>query len=227
MAARPSVGKTALATAIARNVAKNDNRVAFFSVEMGKQILPRMIAQESSLNLMKVRTGQFTKDEIARFMAASAKIAHLPIEIYYSSSPTEIEIKQHIRRNKPKLAIIDYLGYVRCSEGGDSKIKRERQVSVISSCFKGISRDLGIPVIALCQLNREIEKANRPPKLSDLRDSGSLEQDADVVMFLHCQSKDDGYRDLIIDKNRNGACGSMRLTFLNESTEFKSYSIRY
>jgi replicative DNA helicase len=223
LASRPSVGKTAFATALARSIAKQGTKVAFFSVEMGKQIIPRMIAQEGRLNLSRLRSGQLNEMEHVNFLTISSKLSELPVEIFYNSSPTELEIKQSARRSKPGLVIIDYIQYCRCSEGSDSKIKRERQISYISSCFKAIARDMGIPVIALSQLNREIEKMNRPPRLSDLRDSGSLEQDADVVMFLHSDTKENNWRDVLVEKNRNGPCGKFRLTFFNESTEFKSH----
>jgi replicative DNA helicase len=202
-------------------VAKRGVKVAFFSAEMGKQITPRMVAQEGMLNLTKVRTGQLTQEEMVEFLTVSGELSQLPIEIFYSSSPTELEIKQHIRRTKPGFVIVDYIGYIRCSEGSDATIKRERQIAAISSCFKSIARDMHIPVMALSQLNREMEKANRAPRLSDLRESGSLEQDADIVIFLHSESKDDGWRELIIEKNRNGPCGTVKLAFLNQSTEFQ------
>jgi|WetSurMetagenome_2_1015567.scaffolds.fasta_scaffold43289_5 replicative DNA helicase len=224
LAARPSIGKTALACSFARSMARSGRKVAFVSMEMGKRVTDRMAAQESGVNLLKIRSGDLDNKEQGRVLGAVGKISQMPIDIMYASSPTETEIKQYIKRTKPDLAIIDYIGYCRCSEGGDSKVKRERQISIISSCFKSIARDYGIPVVALSQLNREIEKTTRPPKLSDLRDSGSLEQDADVVMFLHSESKEDRWRDVLIEKNRNGPCGKIKLAYLPESTEFKSFS---
>lgn len=221
LAARPSMGKTALALKVAASAARRGSRVLFHSIEMPtQQLMMRLVSQEARLDTLAVRSGRLGPDEYRRFLSASEALAELPIYIDDRADVTELDILHSARKRKPDIILVDYVGICGCSEGGDRHVARERQISIISRCMKGLAKRLNIPVILLAQLNRENEKNNRQPKLSDLRESGSLEQDADMVLFLHAKQNEDTFRECIVSKNRNGPTGVTVLGFENYSTRF-------
>lgn len=253
IAARPSLGKTSLALNIAYNLAVKDNRtVLFFSFEMGKEILvERLLAIGTKLNLSNLRKGKIIKKEdnlilieVSQQLAKSQILIDTDDNTVHDIRAKINSVQNHYRKmgKKLDLVIIDYLQLIRPS---DTKISREQQIAHISRYLKAIARDLEIPVIALSQLNRDIEKRERstkkekriPPRLSDLRESGAIEQDADVVMFIDKLNDEDrswleNYEDgtqiqrkvreckFIIAKNRNGPLAEQEVNFLPEVTLF-------
>ena len=215
IAARPSVGKTAFALNLARSAAINSVPVAIFSLEMSTQQLnERIMSSESGVYLEKIKTGKLNDHEYAQVMNSSQSIASYPIYIDDTASLGMLEFRAKARRLRHKfqvgLIIIDYLQLM----SGDNKVgNREQEISKISRDLKKVAKDLNIPIIALSQMSREVEKRNGTPRLSDLRDSGSIEQDADIVMFLYRPSEEDQKRDIElrntgyvkISKHRNGS----------------------
>jgi replicative DNA helicase len=234
LAARPSVGKTALALSIAYNVAKSGKSVAFFSLEMSaEQIFFRLLSMASGLDFQMIRTGKLNKARLAEAGMKMEEIAALPIYIDDSSAQTILEMGAKLRRLRTAqaldLVVVDYLQLIKVV----GKIEnRNQEVSLISRSLKALAKDLKVPVVALSQLSRAVEKRGegREPMLSDLRDSGSLEQDADVVLFLHRQvfarEEDQDARNrarLLIAKQRNGPTDDMELTFLPWRVQFADY----
>lgn len=236
LAARPSMGKTSLALDIARNVAVNHKiGVGVFSLEMSKdQLVDRLLSSEADVNLWKLRTGQLSEagdnNDFQRIGDAMGRLSEAPIYIDDSAGATVMEIRTKARRlqseNELGLIVVDYLQLMQ----GSNSENRVQEVSEISRSLKGIARELNVPVLALSQLNRAVE--NRPdkkPLLADLRESGSIEQDADVVMFI---SRDDMYKNreeeknniaqIIIAKHRNGPTGAIELFFDSEKTSFRN-----
>jgi len=246
LAARPSVGKTAFAITLALNSAKKEHSVAFFSLEMSKeQLFFRMISQEAHIELSKLRTGYLTKENISRVQRAIDTLSGYPIYIDDTPSLTVLDIGAKLRRlkstGKVDLVIIDYIQLMtgKGLEGaGRSKFEnRNQEVAAISRSLKMLAKEIDIPIIALSQLSRAPEKRaeSSEPVLSDLRDSGSLEQDADLVLFLHRPffgtkgkkeiSKDDKAKAfLIIAKQRNGPTGTISLAFREEFTLFTPFA---
>ena len=188
VAARPSMGKTAFALSAARNAAVDHNvPIAIFSLEMATiQLVTRLICAEARINAHSVRTGKFKAEDGPRISRTAHKLSQAPIYIDDTPSQTVLEIRAKARRLKAEknvgLIIIDYLQLMSSSTRMDS---REREISTISRSLKGLAKELNVPVIALSQLNRAVEtRSDKRPQLSDLRESGSIEQDADVVIFL-------------------------------------------
>ncbi|HAH06249.1 MAG TPA: replicative DNA helicase [Elusimicrobia bacterium] len=243
LAARPGQGKTSLALNVAANAvlrAKVPVPTAFFSLEMSKQdIMMRLMASEAGINVFKVRTAHFPKDRWAELTSAGWRISEAPLFIDDSSSLTVLQVRTRARRlhhelgQKGKalgLIIIDYLqlmqGGVRRSDG------RQQEVAEISRNLKQLARDLKVPVIALSQLSRKTEEKGRAdarPQLSDLRESGALEQDADIVAMIYREGyykRDDptvqNKAELILAKHRNGPVGSVPLVFRHELTRFEN-----
>lgn len=246
LAARPSVGKTALAMDIARQVAvKNKAGVGIFSLEMSKeQLVDRMLCSQANVNLWKMRTGNLSdKDEdndFSKIAEAMGLLSEAPIYIDDSPNVSVMEIRAKSRRLQSEkglgLIVIDYLQLM---EGrGKYSDNRVQEISEISRGLKGIARELNIPVLALAQLSRAAEQQSGPsiPRLSHLRDSGSIEQDADVVMFIYRKAADRAFnvQDLPIDerykaeihiaKHRNGPTGKVDLFFSEETASFKNIS---
>ena len=236
IAARPSMGKTALAMNIAQNAAI-DYKIptGIFSLEMsGDELAMRMLCSVGHIDLRKVRTGQLQDDgEWKRLLSAIDKLENAPIYIDETPAISILELRAKERRMKMEhnigLVIIDYLQLMR----GPQHVKnREQEVSEISRSLKALAKEIDVPVIALSQLNRAMEtrKGNKRPQLSDLRDSGAIEQDADVVCFIHREEIENpdpnfpnrGISELIIGKQRNGPTGSVRLTFLKQYTSFEN-----
>ena len=227
LAARPSVGKTAFALEIARRSARSENtRIGFLSLEMShQQLVERLLSAESNMNAWRLRTGNITeKEDFSKLNEAAGKLSTLPIFIDDRSSMSTLNIRSTARRMKREhdiqILIVDYLQLITPYESkrSDSLVQH---ITEVSHTLKQIARELEIPVIALSQLSREIEKRAGKPRLSDLRDSGSIEQDADIVMFLH-RSTDNNYEgdesspqeiDLLIEKHRNGPTGKVSYYF--------------
>lgn len=222
IAARPSQGKSALALEHVIAAAMTGVGVALFSLEMGKkQMVMRLIANHSRVELEKIKTGQLHPEEQKRVNASAELIAMLPIYIddMAGSSIQRIcnKIKSYKRKGKIGLAAVDYL---QLSSVYDSKNKnREQQIAEMSRCLKVCAKDAELPIICLSQMNRGIEQAKRKPMLSDLRESGAIEQDADMVIFIH---HDQGKSYLVIAKNRNGICDDIEVVFLGAIQKFIS-----
>lgn len=239
LGARPSMGKTALALNIARNVASSYGPVLFLSIEMPRvQIMRRIIAAAAGIPYETLRPGRFTTDaQRAALTGAIAKIRALPLLVDDASSPTidgvAARIHRHVERDGVRLVVIDYLGLI-AEPSGRTINSRENVVGAISRALKAAAKDSGVPILALCQLNRESDRINRgvddsakvkPPTLSDLRDSGTLEQDADVVMFLHrpgyyTKDRADHEAQVIVAKNRNGSTDTARLVWDGQTQRF-------
>lgn len=235
LAARPAMGKTAFALNIAQNVAtKSHKPVAVFSLEMGSEsLVERMLAAEGTIINHHIRTGQLTVEEWQRLIYAQGQLAEAPIFIDDSAGLKIVEIKARARRLSQEmdglgLIVIDYLQLIQ----GSRSDNRQQEVSEISRQLKIIAKELSVPVIALSQLSRSVEqRQDKRPIMSDLRESGSIEQDADIVAFLY---RDDYYNDkkddqpesnlteLIIKKNRHGSLGTVKLYFHKEYTKFSS-----
>ena len=237
LAARPSMGKTALALSIARNVAVDYNLpVAFFSIEMSDtQLVMRLFAAESKINFHKIRTGRLNEKDLSHIVKGIGKLAESPLYIDDSPALTITEFRAKCRRLKKekdiKLVIIDYLQLMNPPKAES----REREISMMSSALKQIAKELDIPVIALAQLNRDVEKRpDKRPMLSDLRESGSIEQDADVVLFVYrpefyniktwpdTNTSTENTGEVIIGKQRNGPTGNVRLVFQKEFARFEN-----
>lgn len=243
LAARPSVGKTAFALNIAQNVGtKSKVPVVIFSLEMGAvDLVNRMICAEGNIHASNLRTGQLTDDEWNSFTVATDILKDAPIFIDDSAGIKVGEISAKCRRLKQEnpdlgLIVIDYLQLI----DGNGKENRQQEVSEISRQLKKLAKELGVPVIALSQLSRGLEqRQNKRPILSDIRESGSIEQDADIVAFLYREDyhqqegdEDTGHDDelpdntveVILAKNRSGARDTVRLLFKKEYNKFSSLS---
>jgi len=232
LAARPSQGKTALALTLARNAALNPVKelrvpVAVFSLEMGaQQLVLRLLCSEAQVNMQDARKGKLSADDWRKVSHSIGKLHEAPIFIDDTAAITPLELRAKCRRLKATenigLVIVDYLQLMEVSRHMDS---REREISTISRSLKALSKELNIPVIALSQLNRSLEaRADKRPMLSDLRESGAIEQDADLVLFIYRpetygieQYEDgkptEGTAEVIIGKQRNGPVGSVRVAF--------------
>lgn len=236
LGARPSFGKTSLALDIARHVGTRGGKgVGVFSLEMSRdQIIDRMISSESKVSLWKLRTGN-VKDpiEFELLQGALDKLSRAPIYIDDTPSPNILEIRRMARRLQAEqkdlaLIVVDYLQLIMPRKGNDNPVQ---QITEISRGLKTIAREINVPILALSQLSRGVEQRdNKVPKLSDLRDSGSIEQDADVVMFLHPAWKynagatdiaDEEYiTEIHVAKHRNGPLGVVSLRFDRDSASF-------
>ena len=220
IAARPSMGKTAFSLNVALSAALNNKKVAFFSVEMAKeQILMRLLSQVGKVPLSHLRTGQIASGDWDNLVLAGGKLSEIAFFVDDSSFLSPFEVRSRARRLKSRqgldLLIVDYLQLMGLKEKMES---REREVSEISRLLKSIAKELSIPVLALSQLNRGVEgRTNRRPLLSDLRESGSIEQDADVIMMLYRddyynpESDKKGKAEIILNKQRNGPTGTVHL----------------
>ncbi len=241
VAARPSMGKTALALSIARNVAVEYKRpVAFFSLEMASpQLVMRLISAESKIDQQKLRSGKVNQEEINKIVKDLGHLAKAPMVIDDSPSLGLLELRAKCRRLKAEyqieMVIIDYLQFLHPPKAES----REREISMISRSLKQLAKELDVPVIALAQLNRSVEsRSDKRPMLSDLRESGSIEQDADVVMFINrpevygiTQYEDKtptaGTAEVIIGKQRNGPVGTVRLAYINKYARFENLEFRF
>lgn len=235
VAGRPSMGKTAFSINIGENVALNTGLpVAIFSMEMGgAQLAMRMIGSVGKLDQQKIRTGQLQDEDWLRLTNAVGKLNDAPIHIDESAALTALELRARARRlhrqcGKLGLIIIDYLQLMSGTGSGDN---RATEISEISRSLKALAKELEVPVIALSQLNRSLEqRPNKRPVMSDLRESGAIEQDADVILFIYRDevynpdTQEKGTAEIIIGKQRNGPIGTVRMTFLGEYTRFENYA---
>jgi len=242
LAARPSLGKTAMALNIAESavMAQGDETepvpTLFFSVEMSAQQLAlRLLCGRARVNLKGVREGFLSKEHQRALAKAANELKNAPLWIDDSGNLTILELRAKARRvhtrRKLGLVVIDYLQLL---SGTDTRVQREQQISEISRGIKAMAKELDLPVLVLSQLNRDAERERRDPRLSDLRESGSIEQDADVVLLLTCPRPEKGEstdlpqatreRNLYIAKQRNGPVGKIPLTFIHEYTRFENYS---
>ena len=234
IAARPSMGKTALALNIARNAAIEAHvPTAVFSLEMSKEQLSlRMLCAEARIDSSRLRSGFFSRDDWVKLTDAAGVLSEAPIYIDDAADLSAMTIRAKARRLKMDkdlgLIFIDYLQLMR---GQGHQERRDLEISDISRTLKILAKELNVPVVALSQLNRKLEdRSDKRPQLSDLRESGALEQDADVVAFIYrdeVYNKDEnnpnrGKAELIIAKQRNGPVGTVPLTFLNAYTRFEN-----
>ena len=238
LAARPSMGKTSLALNIAENAAipaRGDiSPVLFFSLEMtSNQLMQRMILSRAKVNMKLLRDGFLSRngEESMRMMESGSAIGRAPLFIDDSSSITVSHIRARARRLHARtplgMIVVDYLQLIAAT---NAAVSREQQVSEASRGLKALAKELNVPVIVLSQLNRASEKENRPPRLSDLRESGAIEQDADVVLMLsRPKGADEQFQvaadeaELIVAKQRNGPVGVVKLSFLRDITRFESF----
>ena len=234
VAARPSMGKTALALNIAENVALRQGQpAAIFSLEMSKEsLLLRLLASEARVDAHKFRTGHMGREDWNKITGALTNLAEAPLWIDDSASSTVLEMGAKARRLKRdrglSLMIVDYLQLVVPTNTGRGT-NRQEEVSSISRALKGLAKELKIPVVVLSQLTRAPEREDRKPQLADLRESGAIEQDADVVMFINrptfyktdLPEEDRAKAELIIAKQRNGPTGMLNFVFLSRHTRFE------
>ena len=232
VAARPSMGKTAFTLNIATYAGIRGARVAFFSLEMSKeQLVQRMLCAEGGIDSQKLRTGQLGDEEWNKLVMASDKLNKAPIFIDDTAGITVMELRSKARRLQAEhgldLIVIDYLQLMQ-GRGGKGSESRQQEIAEISRSLKALARELSVPVVALSQLSRSVESRQvKRPMLSDLRESGSLEQDADIVMFLYREdyydqdTENKNITEVIIAKHRNGPVDSVNLFFQKEFTKFR------
>jgi replicative DNA helicase len=237
LAARPSMGKTALAINIAEHVALHEDLpVAVFSMEMGaSQLAIRIVGSIGRIDQGRLRTGKLIDDEWPRLSDAIERLKTVSLSIDETPGLTTSELRASARRlarscGKLGLVVVDYLQLMSGSGGGDGE-NRATELGEISRGLKMLAKELQCPVIALSQLNRGVEqRTDKRPMMSDLRESGAIEQDADVIMFIYRDdyynkdSKEPGVAEIIIAKQRNGPTGTVKLTFLKPITKFESYA---
>jgi len=228
VAGRPSMGKTAFALNIAFNIAKSELPVAIFSLEMSReQLAQRLLSSESEIESNRLRSGRISQQEFEPLSLAVGELSGLPIYIDDTANLTVTQMRSQVRRLQAEkgdlgLVLLDYLQLM--EGGGDNRVQ---ELSKITRSLKGLAREINVPVIALSQLSRGVEqRTNKRPMLSDLRESGSIEQDADIVMMLYRDSYynpdsvDRNIAEIIIAKHRNGPTGTVKLLFKPELTKF-------
>ena len=238
VAGRPSMGKTALCLNIAQYAAYEKNLpTAIFSLEMSKEQLSlRMLCTEARVDFQRLRTGHIADKEWGKLAIGTGKLADTKIFIDDTAGLGVLEMRAKARRLKAEhglgMIIVDYLQLMSGSQGRSDG--REQEISAISRSLKALAKELNLPVIALSQLNRQVEsRTDKRPQMSDLRESGAIEQDADVILFIyrdefyHPDSEESkGRAEIIIGKQRNGPTGTVHLTFVKEYTRFENYSSR-
>ena len=239
LAARPSMGKTALAMNMVENIVTNkeiEGGVLVFSLEMpAESLTTRLLASHAKINQQKVRSASMSSNELKKFMESSSKLKDLPLYIDDSSMLTPMELRARARRihrqepNGLSLIVVDYLQLMQLPASNENRVN---QISEISRSLKMLAKELKVPVVALSQLNRAVEqRPNRRPIMADLRDSGAIEQDADVILFIYRDevynedSEDGNKAEIIIGKQRNGPIGTVNLTFLKEFTRFEDFAV--
>ena len=235
IAGRPSMGKTALALNIAEHVGVESGLpVGVFSMEMsGTQLAMRMLGSVGKLDQQRLRTGRLRDEDWPRLTYAVGKLNDAPIHIDETPALNSLELRARARRlhrqyGKMGLIVVDYLQLMSSASQGEN---RATEISEISRSMKALAKELGVPLIALSQLNRSLEqRPNKRPVMSDLRESGAIEQDADLILFIYRDevynpdSQDKGTAEIIIGKQRNGPIGTVRLTFLGEYTRFQNHA---
>ncbi|MDX8389213.1 MAG: replicative DNA helicase [Mariprofundaceae bacterium] len=237
VAGRPSMGKTAFALNLVRNAAfESDGQaaVAVFSLEMSsQQLAQRMLASEARVDMSKLRNGHFGAEDWRKLAHATGPLAESAIHIDDTPSISVLELRSKCRRLKREagrldLIVIDYLQLMSGRAGAE---RREQELSEMTRSLKGLAKELDVPVVALSQLNRSLEsRADKRPMMSDLRESGAIEQDADVIMFIYRDEvynkkpENEGLAEIIIAKQRNGPIGTVKLSFLATYTRFENHS---
>ncbi len=236
LGARPGMGKTAMMLSMAMNMVRAGYRVGFFSLEMGvDQLVGRLVAMDSGISSQRLRAGQLSNDEWGRFVKATGDLHSLPLFIDDTTTWTPLQLHAKCssmkRRNGIDMFFVDYVGLM--SGGGRYKDNKVAEAGFISRSLKGLARDLKTPVMGAIQLSRAVEqRADKRPILSDLRESGDWEQDADNVMFIYRDevyneaTETPGQADIIIAKHRNGPVGTVNLYFQKELTLFKNAQSR-
>lgn len=232
LAARPSCGKTSFSTMLAKKIAENGKNVLFFTLETSKeQLVLKMAIQNARINSHELRSGNLNDSEWVRFADSLAYLSELPIMINDESVITPVGIRNVAKTVQREcgpigLIIVDYLQMV---SGGQRHDNRTQEVSYVSRSIKMLGKDFNCPTLLLSQLSREVERRNdKRPQMSDLRESGAIEQDADIIGFLYRDeiydpdTEDKGIAELIIRKHRNGPLGFVKLAFLKESMRFES-----
>ena len=229
-AGRPGMGKTSFLLSVALNAAKLGARIAIFTMEMGnEQIVQRFVSMETGINTQKLRTGQLNQQEWSRFVQASGRLANLRVFIDDTPAMTPIQMRTKCRRLMHEygldLVIVDYMQLM--NSGGGYENNRVQEISFISRSLKELARELNVPVFSAAQLSRAVEqRQDKRPVLSDLRESGSIEQDADIVAFLYRDAvyneaaENPNRADIIIAKHRNGPTGTISLHFEKSLTKF-------
>ena len=238
VAGRPSMGKTSFAMNIAENFLLNEDvkgGVLVFSLEMpGESLTTRLLASHAKINQQNVRSASLSNEELKRFMDSSSKLRELPLYIDDSSLLSPMELRARARRVSRQeehglsLIVVDYLQLMQLPGSTENRVN---QISEISRSLKALAKELNVPVIALSQLNRAVEqRPNKRPMMADLRDSGAIEQDADLILFIYRDevynedSEEGNKAEIIIGKQRNGPIGTINLTFLKEYTRFENFS---
>ena len=239
VAARPSMGKTALSMNIVENFVLNKDilgGVLVFSLEMpAESLTTRLLASNAKIDQQKVRSASMNQADLKKFMESSSKLKDLPLYIDDSSMLSPMELRARARRiarqepNGLSLIVVDYLQLMQLPASQENRVN---QISEISRSLKMLAKELNVPVIALSQLNRAVEqRPNKRPIMADLRDSGAIEQDADVILFIYRDevynedSEEGNKAEIIIGKQRNGPIGKVNLTFLKEYTRFEDFAV--
>ena len=239
IAARPSMGKTALSMNIVENLVLNKDipgGVLVFSLEMpAESLTTRLLASNAKIDQQKVRSASMNQSDLKKFMESSSKLKDLPLYIDDSSMLSPMELRARARRiarqepNGLSLIVVDYLQLMQLPTSQENRVN---QISEISRSLKMLAKELNVPVIALSQLNRAVEqRPNKRPIMADLRDSGAIEQDADVILFIYRDevynedSEEGNKAEIIIGKQRNGPIGKVNLTFLKEFTRFEDFAV--
>jgi len=238
VAGRPSMGKTALAMNIAEACGVDQNKaVAIFSMEMGsEQIVTRLLGAVSKVNQQKMRTGKMDDDDWAKIADGLGRLNEAPLFIDEGSALNSYELRARARRLHRStegglgLIVVDYIQLM-SALGGQQGENRATEISEISRSLKSLAKELNVPVVALSQLNRNVDsRPDKRPQMSDLRESGAIEQDADVIMFIYRdevynpESADKGIAEIILAKQRSGPIGTVKLTFVGEFTRFENYA---
>lgn len=232
--ARPGMGKSSFMLSIALNMARKGKKVVVFSLEMSKkQILHRIFSLSSGVPLKNIRMGMITKEDFHRIVEAGLELRRLPALFDFSPARTTLEIRSIAQLRQADIIFIDYLQLITPPKQYSS---RQEEVAAISRSLKLIAKDLNIPVVALVQLSRQTEhRSDKRPTLADIRESGQIEQDADIVMFLYRPEyykknpspEEAGLVEVIVAKNRQGACGTVRLRFDKNTTGFYPWPASY
>ena len=239
IAARPSMGKTALSMNIVENLVLNKDipgGVLVFSLEMpAESLTTRLLASNAKIDQQKVSSASMNQSDLKKFMESSSKLKDLPLYIDDSSMLSPMELRARARRiarqepNGLSLIVVDYLQLMQLPTSQENRVN---QISEISRSLKMLAKELNVPVIALSQLNRAVEqRPNKRPIMADLRDSGAIEQDADVILFIYRDevynedSEEGNKAEIIIGKQRNGPIGKVNLTFLKEFTRFEDFAV--
>jgi len=239
IAARPSMGKTALSMNIVENLVLNKDilgGVLVFSLEMpAESLTTRLLASNAKIDQQKVRSASMNQSDLKKFMESSSKLKDLPLYIDDSSMLSPMELRARARRiarqepNGLSLIVVDYLQLMQLPTSQENRVN---QISEISRSLKMLAKELNAPVVALSQLNRAVEqRPNKRPIMADLRDSGAIEQDADVILFIYRDevynedSEEGNKAEIIIGKQRNGPIGKVNLTFLKEFTRFEDFAV--